>query len=117
VLKNLPAVPSGTILFEPNDLIQIGNNPFPFTSTTQVLRGGGSTVTVFTNRPNILSGSVNNQPITVGNDCDFKMFCPNMPVYKLVPGGYERNAAGIIQNNALIEFSDAFQLYEYVGDA
>ena len=117
VLKNLPAVPSGTVLFEPNDLIQIGNNPFPFTSTTQVLRGSGSTVTVFTNRPNILSGSVNNQPITVGNACDFKMFCPNMPVYKLIPGGYERNAAGVIQNNALIEFSDAFQLYEYVGDA
>lgn len=117
VLKSLPAVPSGTVLFEPNDLIQIGNNPFPFTSTTQVLRGVGGTVTVFTNRPNILTSSVSNDPITVGNSCDFKMFCPNMPVYKLVPGGYQRNAAGVIQNNALIEFSDAFQLYEYVGDA
>lgn len=117
VLKNLPAVPSGTVLFEPNDLIQIGNNPFPFTSTTQVLRGGSSTVTVYTNRPNILTGIVNNEPITVGNGCDFKMFCPNMPVYKLIPGGYERNASGTIINNALIEFSDAFQLYEWVGDA
>lgn len=117
VLTNLPAVPSGTILFKPNDLIQIGNEPFPFTSTTQVLRGVGSTVTVFTNRPNILTSSVVGDGITVGNSCDFKMFCPNMPVYKLIPGGYERDSAGIIQNNALIEFSDAFQLYEYVGDA
>ena len=117
VLTNLPAVPSGTILFEPNDLIQIGNEPFPFTSTAQVLRGSAINVTVFTNRPNILTSNVVNDGITVGNSCDFKMFCPNMPVYKLIPGGYERNSAGVIQNNALIEFSDAFQLYEYVGDA
>jgi hypothetical protein len=117
VLKNLPAVPASTVLFEPNDLIQIGNKKFPFTSTTQVLRGSGSTVTVYTNRPNILTGSVSNQTITVGNACEFTMFCPNMPVYKLIPGGYERNAAGTILNNALIEFSDAFQFYEWVGTA
>jgi len=119
VLTGLPVAPSGTVLFEPNDLIQIGNNPFPFTSTGRVLRGGVSTVTVFTNRPNIItggSGAVTGDGITVGNSCEFKMFCPNMPVYKLVPGGYIGGSSGTL-NNALIEFSDAFVLYEFVGDA
>ena len=54
--------------------------------------------------------------ITVGNSCDFYMFCPNMPTYKLIPGGYMK-ANGVVQNNALIEFSDSFQLYEWVGTA
>jgi hypothetical protein len=120
VLTGLPAVPSGTVLFEPNDLIQIGNEPFPFTSTARVLRGGAGIVTVFTNRPNIITGgsaAVTGDGITVGNSCDFKMFCPNMPVYKLTPGGYLRGTGSTTLNNALIEFSDAFLLYEYVGDA
>jgi len=115
-LNTLPVVSSGTTLFKPNDLIQIGNYPFPFTSTSTVLRGSGNTVIVYTNRPNILTGTVSNQPVTVGNDCDFKMFCPNMPVYKLVPGGYSISGS-TVTNNALIEFSDAFNLYEWVGDA
>ena len=116
VLDNLPAVASNTVIFEPNDLIQIGNYPYPFTSTTQVLRGGGTSITITTNRPNILSANVSNQSITVGNDCDFYMFCPNMPTYTLVPGAYTK-ASGVVVNNALIEFSADFQLYEYVGTA
>jgi len=116
-LTNLPVVSSGTVLFKPNDLIQIANYPYPFTSTSTVLRGGGNTVIVYTNRPNILTSNVNNQPITVGNDCDFNMFCPNMPTYKLIPGGYLENITGTVNNNALIEFSDAFNLYEWVGSA
>lgn len=116
VLTGLPAVPSGTVLFAPNDLIQIGSNPFPFTSTSQILRGGSGTVTVTTNRPNIISTSVVGSGITVGNSCQFKMFCPNMPVYKLTPGGYIRGT-GTTLNNALIEFSDSFDLMEWVGDA
>lgn len=108
---------SSTVVFEPNDLIQIGSNPFPFTSTTQVTRGSGSTIVVTTNRPNIISTSVTGLGITVGNACTFKMFCPNMPTYKLIPGGWTRNASGTVINNAYLEFSDAFELYEYVGDA
>jgi len=108
---------SSTVVFEPNDLIQIGSNPFPFTSTTQVTRGSGSTIVVTTNRPNIISSSVTGLGITVGNACSFKMFCPNMPTYKLIPGGWTRNASGTVINNAYLEFSDAFELYEYVGDA
>jgi len=117
VLENLPVVPSTRILFKPNDLIQIGTHTFPFTSTTQVTRGTGPTVTITTNRPNIISTAVVGDGITVGNACQFYMFCPNMPTYKLIPGGYLKNASDVTINNALLEFSDAFELYEYVGDA
>lgn len=116
ILENLPSVSSSTVLFEPNDLIQIGAYTYPFTSTTQVLRGLGSSVTVTTNRPNIISGAVGGANITVGNACTFNMFCPNMPTYKLIPGGYVKNGPTTL-NNALIEFSDDFELYEWVGGA
>ena len=116
ILTGLPVVPSNRVIFEPNDLIQLGNYPYPFTSTTQILRGGGSTITVTTNRPNILSASVAGLGITVGNACEWNMFCPNMPTYTLVPGAYTR-ANGTVVNNALIEFSNDFQLYEFVGTA
>jgi hypothetical protein len=119
VLTGLPAVASTTVLFQPNDLIQIGSlneHPYPFTSTTQILRGSGSTVTVTTSRPNIITASVVGEGIIVGNNCQFNMFCPNMPTYKLIPGGamYSGNT---VTNNALLEWSDNFQLYEFVGSA
>jgi hypothetical protein len=110
---------STAVLFKPNDLIQIGSlneYPYPFTSTTQILRGTGSTVVVTTNRPNILTGVLTGEGIIVGNTCQFNMFCPNMPTYKLIPGGQAMSGSSVI-NNALLEFSDAFQLYEYVGAA
>ena len=116
ILGNLPAVSSSTVLFKPNDLIQIGAHYYPFTSTTQILRGAGSTVTITTNRPNIITASVVGDGITVGNTCQFYMFCPNMPTYKLIPGGYQKTN-GVLVGNALIEFTDSFQLYEFVGTA
>ena len=115
-LTNLPIVPASRVLFQPNDLIQIGTHTFPFTSTTQVLRGSGSTVTVTTHRPNIISSSVVGANITVGNTCDFYMFCPNMPTYKLIPGG-QAMFRGNVVSNALIEFTDSFQLYEWCATA
>jgi len=116
ILQNLPVVPANRVIFEPNDLIQIGNYPYPFTSTTRVTRGNTGTITVTTNRPNILTAIVTNLGITVGNACEWNMFCPNMPTYTLVPGAYVR-PNGTVVNNALIEFSEDFQLYEYVGTA
>ena len=113
VLQNLPGVASTRVIFEPNDLIQIGSIPHPFTSETRITRGTGSTITVTTNRGNWFDTSVVGESITVGSGCEFKMFCPNMPTYKLIPGGY-KSLNGQTLNNALIEFSDNFELYEYV---
>jgi hypothetical protein len=116
VLTGLPTVSSSRVIFEQNDLIQIGNYTFPFTSTTRVLRGTGSTVTVTTNRPNIITGSVISSRLTVGNACKFYMFCPNMPTYKLIVGGQTMSRGSVI-SNALIEWSDNFQLYEWCATA
>ena len=44
------------------------------------------------------------------------MFCPNMPTYKLTVGGYQK-VNNVLVGNALIEWSDSFQFYEFVGDA
>lgn len=117
VLTSLPSTAASRVIFKKNDLIQIGNNPFPFTSQTDVLRGTGATVTVTTNRPNILTSAVAGDSLTVGNSCEFTVFCPNMPTYKLTPGGAVISSNGVVTNNALLEFSDAFQLYEYVAYA
>lgn len=116
VLQNLPVVSSTRVLFESNDLIQIGNNPYPFTVVNQVTRGTGATVTVTTHRPNIITNSVVGNNITVGASCQFYMFCPNMPVYKLIPGA-PIYAGNTVVNNAIIEWSDSFQLYEWVATA
>lgn len=115
VLSGLPAVNANRVIFEPNDLIQVAGFPYPFTSTTRVTRGTGGTVTVTTHRPNIISSTVDTLNIVVGNNCIFRLFCPNMPVYKLIVGGVQYSAGGTIVGNALIEWSAPFQLYEYVG--
>ena len=116
-LTGLPTVASGTYLFKKNDLIQISGHTYPFTSTTDVLRGAGSTVTVTTSRPNIISTSVVGAGIIVGPTCQFNMFCPNMPVYKLIVGGQQKIGNDDTTNNALIQWSDSFLLYEFVGQA
>lgn len=125
-LGTLPVISSTAILFKQNDLIQLGNYPYPFTvvgpylggvtSYGNVVRGSANYVDITVHRPNILSVPVAGLGITVGNACDFNMFCPNMPTYKLIPGGFVGTNT-VTTNNALIEFSDAFEFYEYVGTA
>ena len=113
-LTNLPIVNANRVLFEKNDLIQIGDTPYTYTSTQQVLRGSDPTVTLTTHRPCINPVSAFLSTIKVGSGCQFKMFCPNMPTYKLYPGGtiYQNNQ---MINNAYIEWSGEFELRESVG--
>jgi hypothetical protein len=110
VLGNLPTVTgsggASAYMFRRGDFIQIKGYPHPFTSTTDVVRGTGTTITVTTHRPNFLTGNLTSLGINVGNQCQFKMFCPNMPTYKLTPGGA----------NAIISWTSDFNLYEYTGD-
>jgi hypothetical protein len=128
-LNNVPVKSGGFVCFKQNDLIQIGANPYPFTvvgpynPSTQATTLGDVTYSTNTggdlyitmNRPNFIT-SVTASGITVGSSCTFNLFCPNMPTYKLIPGGYVGNDT-TTTNNALIEFSDSFNLYEWVGGA
>jgi len=116
ILTNLPAVGATRVMFKKNDLIQIVGYPYPFTTEEDVLRGTDVTVTITTSRPNIITTDVTNLGIIAGTSCQFNFFCPNMPVYKLTVGGYQ-SLQGVVQNNALLEWSDSFMLYEFVGDA
>ena len=116
VLTGLPSISATTALFKKNDLIQINTHPYPFTTQQDVLRGTSGTVTITTSRPNIITDSVVGAGLTVGNSCIFNVFCPNMPVYKLIPGGWQI-ASGITTNNAYLEWSDNFYMYEWVGEA
>lgn len=112
-------VTNGTIMFLANDLIQIGTNTYPFTVVNTVTATSSNTITFQVSRPNFLTSFIGNG-ITVGPACNFNVFCPNMPVYSLVPGAYYFydgiSGSGTI-NKARIEFSSPFELYEFVGAA
>jgi hypothetical protein len=127
VLNNLPnitgagAVSSSTPLFKAGDFIQLGQgdtqNPYPFTVVNDVLRGTGSTVTLTLHRPVFIpSSNVVGLNISVGSNVYFKMFCTNMPIYTLIPGATQKNSAGKVINNAYIEWSESFKLYEWTGE-
>ena len=109
VLTGLPtsgptSVP-GSILLKKGDFIQINGQPYPFTVVNDVVRGSGSVITATTHRPNFISDSVVNQGVKLGNDVEFQVICTNMPTYTIVPGG----------RNAMVQFNDTFQLYEFTG--
>lgn len=126
VLTNLPpitgagAITSTTPLFKSGDFIQFGSgttNPYPFTVVDDVLRGTGNTVTITVHRPVFMqSSAIINQNLSVGSNVTFLMFCTNMPVYSLVPGA-TKYSNGKMSNNAYIEWSDTFKLYEWTGAA
>lgn len=102
------------VILEKGDIFSISGYPHPFTSTTRVLRGSASTVTVITHRPNIFNTTPTaGTTLNWGNDVDFNVFCPNMPTYKLTPGG-QMVVAGQLVNNAVITFTTDFELYEYL---
>lgn len=103
-LGTLPSVGAGELLFKKGDLIQIGNLPHPFSVTADVPRGTLGSVSITVHRPNFLTTYIG-QGIKVGNEVQFKVFSPNMPSYRLIPGG----------KDALIEWTSEFQLYEDTG--
>jgi hypothetical protein len=101
-------------VFAKGDMIQIIGYPHPITSHFDVTRGSATTVTFTVHRPNMLQATV---PVGTkfnwGNDCLFKLICVNAPTYKFVPGA-TKYQNGTLVNNAMIEWSDAFSLYEYI---
>ena len=96
------------------DLIQIVGFPHPVTSHFDVLRGTQNTVTFTVHRPNMLQTIVPaGTKFNWGNNCQFKMICTNSPTYKLLPGA-AKYINGVLVNNAIVEWSDNFNLYEYI---
>jgi len=88
VLKTLPSVASGTVMFRAGDVIQPNNSRYPYTVVnTQVLRGGTSTVSVTVNRPVITSENINtvDQTIKVGTAVSWRMILLNKPSYSVIP--------------------------------
>jgi len=108
ILTNLPAVDnnftSSKVMFKAGDFIQLTGKAHPFTVVNTVTRGTDNTITLTTHRPNMITSSVAGLTMKTGNDVQFKVFCPNMPSYTIIPGRY-------------IQFGDSFQLYEDVGAA
>ena len=95
---------AATIMFRKGDFIQLDTGyKYPYTITSDVLRGSGSTVTVPINRPFIEQDSytVSDKGILVGTDVTFTVIMTQKPDYRIVP-------------HDLLEFTGNFELVEVI---
>lgn len=105
-VSSMTGVTSSTVLFEPGDFVQLsGNYKYPYTVTSQVLRGSGSTVQVPINRPFIDQAGYTEAGagIVVGKNVTWQMVMTKKPSYRVIPGGY-------------LEWTDNFELVEVIED-
>jgi hypothetical protein len=79
---NLPAVGSGVVVFEPGDFLQLGN--YVYKVSAQVLRGGGSTVSVSLHRP-VVGTPATGTLTAVGSAVYFPVLAEACPTYTLTP--------------------------------
>ena len=79
---NLPAVGSGVVVFEPGDFLQLGN--YVYKVSAQVLRGGGSTVSVGLHRP-VVGTPTTGTLTAVGSAVYFPVLAEACPTYTLTP--------------------------------
>jgi hypothetical protein len=107
ITLNVSGITGGTkVVFEPGDFIQLaGNYKYPYTVTSRVLRGAGSTVEVPINRPFIDQSGYTEvgAGIIVGKFVTWQMVMTKKPSYRVVPGGY-------------LEWTDNFELVEVIED-
>lgn len=107
ITLNVSGFTGGTkVVFEPGDLIQLGGNyKYPYTVTSRVLRGSGSTVQVPINRPFIDQAGYTEvgASILVGKNVTWQMVMTKKPSYRVIPGGF-------------LEWSDNFELVEVIED-
>lgn len=95
-----------TVCFEPGDFIQLaGNYKYPYTVTSRVLRGSGSTIDVPINRPFIDQSGYTEvgAGIIVGKFVTWQVVMTKKPSYRVIPGGF-------------LEWSDVFELVEVIED-
>ena len=79
---NLPSVSAGTVVFAAGDFLQLGI--YPYKVTAEVLRGGGSTVSVTLHRPVIGTPTIGTLA-AVGSACTFYLLAAQCPTYTLNP--------------------------------
>jgi hypothetical protein len=97
---------SSKVVFEPGDFVQLaGNYKYPYTVTSRVLRGSGSTVAVPINRPFIDQAGYTEvgAGIIVGSNVTWQMVMTKKPSYRVIPGGF-------------LEWADVFELAEVIED-
>jgi hypothetical protein len=97
---------SSTVMFEPGDFVQLsGNYKYPYTVTSRVLRGSGSTIAVPINRPFIDQAGYTEAGagILVGKNVTWQMVMTKKPSYRVIPGGF-------------LEWTDVFELAEVIED-
>ena len=97
---------SNKVVFEPGDFIQLaGNYKYPYTVTSRVLRGSGSTVEVPISRPFIDQAGYTEvgAGILVGKNVTWQMVMTKKPSYRVIPGGF-------------LEWADVFELVEVIED-
>lgn len=100
------SVSGTTVCFQPGDFIQLaGNYKYPYTVTSQVLRGSGSTIDVPINRPFIDQAGYTEvgAGIIVGKNVTWQVVMTKKPSYRVIPGGY-------------LEWADVFELVEVIED-
>jgi hypothetical protein len=95
-----------TVCFEPGDFIQLaGNYKYPYTVTSRVLRGSGSTIDVPINRPFIDQAGYTEvgASIIVGKFVTWQMVMITKPSHRVIPGGF-------------LEWTGPFELVEVIED-
>lgn len=107
--SNFQGIQIGTVLFKAGDFVQVKDKPYPFTikndvTLTQAMVNAGK-VTLTTHRGNFIVDDVQGKQLNFGNDVQFRVFCPNMPTYTIIPGG----------RYGMVQFDSDFQLYEWTG--
>jgi hypothetical protein len=106
-LTNLPAITgtitSSTIILAAGDFIQPANSRYPYTVTTNVVRGANTTTNVTLNRPVITSEGISliGQPVNIGNNCTWQVVVATLPTYQLIP-------------NRLVQYTGDFELIEKI---
>jgi len=105
-VSSVTGTTSSTVIFEAGDFVQLnGNYKYPYTVTSRVLRGSGSTVAVPINRPFIDQAGYTEAGagILVGKNITWQVVMTKKPSYRVVPGGY-------------LEWTDNFELVEVIED-
>lgn len=94
------------VVFNPGDFVQLaGNYKYPYTVTSQVLRGSGGNVEVPINRPFIDQAGYTEvgANVIVGSNVTWQMVMTKKPSYRVIPGGF-------------LEWTDVFELAEVIED-